>query len=76
MKGKVMELTNKVEMQNGELDKYRALVNKIKGEGQLNVEREHKNAETYIAKLRELTAIKSEFEEKYKSAMRENGQLR
>jgi len=44
MKIKVIELTNKLEMQGTELDKYKMLVNKIKAEAQMSVEREQKNA--------------------------------
>jgi hypothetical protein len=44
MKTKLMELTNKLELQTAELDKYKTLLNKIKGEGQTNVEREQRNA--------------------------------
>ncbi len=76
MKTKLMELTNKLELQTAELDKYKTLLNKIKGEGQTNVEREQRNAQTYLAQLRQLIIIKNDFEEKYKTVTRENGQLK
>lgn len=52
MKGRVMELTNKVELQTTELDKHKLMINRIRADSQSAVEKEQKNAESYLVQLR------------------------